>query len=88
VVALFIYFVADLNNALFFGVVGFAYYLMYETLHFSYHAKSGSFIKKLPFVEQSAYLHLLHHRAKLMSKYNFNITFPIFDEVFNTLYKG
>ena len=87
IVALLIYFVSDLDNALFFCVIGFAYYLMYETLHFTYHAKSGSLIKKLPFVEQSAKLHLLHHRANLMSKYNFNITFPIFDKVFNTLYK-
>lgn len=85
--ALTIYLIADLDNALFFALVAYSYYLMYEILHFSYHAKSGSFIKKLPFVELSAQLHLLHHRANLMTNYNFNITFPIFDKIFNTLYK-
>ncbi len=84
--SLTIYVIADLDNALFFALVAYTYYLMYEIMHFSYHARSGSVIKAIPLVEQSAQLHLYHHRIDLMNKYNFNITFPIFDKVFNTLY--
>jgi len=84
--ALLIYFLSDLNNAVFFLVVGYTYYLMYEVLHFSYHAKEESFIKKLPYIKQLSNLHLLHHKASLMANYNFNITFPIFDKLFGTAY--
>lgn len=86
IIAVLIYFVSDLNNALFFELVGYSYYLMYEVLHFSYHAKEESFIKKFPFIKQLASFHLQHHQTDLMSNYNFNITFPIFDKVFNTCY--
>ncbi len=86
--SLTVYAVAGLDNALFFAVVAYTYYLMYEVMHFSYHAKTGGFFKSIPWVEKSARLHLYHHRIDLMNKYNFNITFPIFDRLFNTIYKG
>jgi hypothetical protein len=87
-IGFFIYFVSDLNNALFFETVVYVYYLMYETLHFAYHAKKESLLKKIPFVDKLSKFHLLHHHTGLMSKYNFNITFPIFDKMFNTQFKS
>jgi hypothetical protein len=82
-----IYFFTDYNNALFFAFFAYSYYLMYEILHFSYHTPENSIIKKIPFMKRLAQFHLDHHNSKLMSKYNFNISFPIFDKIFNTMYK-
>lgn len=76
-----------LNNALFFTLVAYAYYLLYELLHFSYHTSENSFVKKIPFLKGLARQHILHHQTRLMAHYNFNITFPIFDWLFNTSYK-
>jgi len=83
-----VYLVAGLDNALFFALVGYGYYLLYELLHFSYHTPDTSFVKRLPFVRSLARQHILHHQVKLMAHYNFNITFPIFDVIMGTMYKG
>ena len=83
-----VYLFSDLDNALFFVAVIYFYYLLYEFLHFSSHAKEGSFLKKLPFIKTLSQNHLNHHRLELMEKYNFNITFPIFDKLLGTYYKA
>ena len=31
--------------------------------------------------------HIAHHNRKLMTRYNFNITYPICDRLFGTLYR-
>jgi hypothetical protein len=82
-----IYLFTDLNNGLFFAFIAYSYYLMYEFLHFCYHTKEDSIIKKIPLIRKLAQFHLDHHNIKLMQKYNFNITFPIFDKIFKTEYK-
>ena len=68
-------------------MVGYSYYLLYEALHFSYHTRAGGLLKRIPFVDYLSRGHLYHHRIGLMSRYNFNITFPIFDKIFRTQYK-
>lgn len=70
-----------------FALIGYGYYLLYEVLHFSYHTKAHSWLKRVPFVEFLSRGHLYHHRVALMSRYNFNITFPIFDKLFRTQYR-
>ena len=75
------------SHAIFFAIVGFAYYLLYELLHFAYHAPETSLIKRSRAIRSLAELHLNHHRRNWMSKYNFNITFPIFDWIFGTIHK-
>lgn len=79
-----VYFISDLNNALFFGLVSYGYYMLYEVMHFCSHTKKDSFVKKIPFMAYLSQFHLDHHQAKHMSKINFNITFPIFDFILNT----
>ncbi len=32
--------------------------------------------------------HTVHHDPRLMNRYNFNITYPIFDWLFGTWYRG
>ena len=82
-----IYFFFGLSNGLFFALVAYSYYLLYEILHFSYHTPADGWVKQLPFIGSLAQRHVVHHRTNAMAHYNFNITFPIFDRVYGTLDK-
>jgi Fatty acid hydroxylase superfamily len=73
------------NAALLFFAVGIAYYLTYEWLHLSYHLHPQSVIGRVRLVQRLRRLHTLHHQTSLMTKRNFNITFPICDWLFGTL---
>ena len=42
---------------------------------------------KIPGFKRVRELHLQHHVPELMSKYNFNITYPIGDWLFGTHYR-
>ena len=75
------------NAALLFIATVFSYYLNYEWLHFAYHLPETHFVAKLPFISTLRKLHHTHHDTQLMTKYNFNITYPIFDVIFGTYYK-
>ncbi|MEE4329807.1 MAG: fatty acid hydroxylase family protein [Wenzhouxiangella sp.] len=76
--------VATSNVAWLFVIVALAYYLNYELLHLAYHLPENSRILRLPFLKTLRRQHHLHHRKSLMSHKNFNITYPIFDWVFDT----
>lgn len=65
----------------------FAYFLNYELLHFAYHMREDSRVGRLPGMALLRRLHTLHHDPRLMGKYNFNITYPIGDWLFGTLYR-
>lgn len=65
-----------------------AYYLNYEWLHFAYHCEPGSWIGRLPGLARLRRLHLHHHDPRLMTRHNFNITYPIADWLFGSLYRG
>jgi sterol desaturase/sphingolipid hydroxylase (fatty acid hydroxylase superfamily) len=80
-----VYLLAGSNEALLFAFVAYSYYLLYEALHAAYHAPPESLVKKLPLVSRLARTHLNHHRSENMAKWNFNITFPVFDRLFGTL---
>jgi len=79
---------ASPNTAYLFAATAVAYFLNYELLHFAYHARHGSWISRLPFMSRLRRLHTLHHRPELMQKYNFNITYPIGDWLFGTLFRS
>lgn len=89
VLASLIYLVSDLSNALFFALCGYLYYLAYEFLHFLSHTRENNPLKRMfPPLAKLADFHRVHHRTDIMSKYNFNIAFPIFDLILGTVYKG
>ena len=67
-----------------FVATGVSYFLTYEWLHFAYHQPEGSRVGRNPLVRRLRGLHLTHHDQRLMTRYNFNITFPIGDAVFGT----
>jgi len=75
------------NTALLFVATAIAYFLNYELLHFAYHTSQNSWAARIPFMARLRRLHTLHHRQSLMQHYNFNITYPICDRIFGTLYK-
>lgn len=75
------------NVALLFVATAVAYFLNYEILHFAYHTDERSWLSRLPLMDRLRRLHTLHHRPELMQDYNFNITYPIGDWLFGTLYR-
>ncbi len=68
--------------------VSVAYFLNYEWLHFAYHAPADSVLARMPLLKRLRRMHHIHHRPELMTRHNFNITYPIGDWLFGTLYRG
>jgi hypothetical protein len=64
-----------------------SYFLSYEWLHWSYHQPPESPIGRLPFIPALRRHHARHHDLEMMSKWNFNITFPICDGIFGTTWR-
>ncbi len=87
-IGLLIAWLVSRNVALLFVATAVTYFLNYEVLHFSYHAPADAWIARLPLMDRLRRLHTLHHRPELMQRYNFNITYPIGDRLFGTLYRG
>ncbi len=75
------------NVALLFMVIVFFYFILYEWLHLIYHLPAHWWISRQPFVAWLQTLHRNHHNKKLMTNYNFNVTFPITDWLMGTLYR-
>jgi hypothetical protein len=80
-----IYFFFSLNAAMFYVATTLVYYLNYEWLHLAYHLPETHFIYTIPGLKFLRRLHFQHHDIKEMDKYNFNITYPVFDLLFGTL---
>jgi hypothetical protein len=64
------------------------YVVSYEWLHLSYHLPPDSFVGRLAMVRWLRHHHATHHRHDLMQKWNFNVSFPIWDLVRGTYYRG
>lgn len=80
--------VAHPNIAWLFVATAMGYYLTYEWLHFCYHLPPDSAIGSIGFVQTLRRHHAAHHDPALMGRYNFNITFPIFDRLMGTTYRA
>ena len=57
----------------------------YEVLHLCYHAPKGSFIGRLALIRVLRTHHARHHDPRLMQRYNFNVTVPLFDWLMGTM---
>jgi sterol desaturase/sphingolipid hydroxylase (fatty acid hydroxylase superfamily) len=64
------------------------YVVSYEWLHLAYHLPADSFIGRRWLIARLRRHHALHHDPRLMQKWNFNVTFPIWDRVRGTVYRG
>ena len=83
-----LYYVATPNVGFLFVLTAILYFLNYELLHFAYHCDPQSRIGQLPLVSRLRKHHIVHHDKRLMTRYNFNITYPICDVLFGTHYRG
>ena len=83
-----LYWLISPNVCFLFVLTAVLYFLNYELLHFAYHTDSASWPARLPFMGRLRQHHIAHHNRQLMTRYNFNITYPICDLVFGTLYRG
>ena len=57
----------------------------YEVLHLCYHAPTDSFIGRRKIIARLRAHHAKHHDPRLMQKYNFNVTVPLFDWIMGTM---
>jgi hypothetical protein len=83
-----LYLLASANVAWLAVATAVAYYLNYEWLHFAYHCEASSWIGRLPGLAGLRRLHLHHHDPRLMARHNFNITYPLGDWLFGSLYRS
>lgn len=78
------------NIAFLFAAANSFCYLAYEVLHFSYHLPKGSVLERIfcliPGWKYLRLFHTVHHNRELMAEGNFNITLPLADWLFGTLY--
>lgn len=81
-----VYFLAGPNAGWLFVAAAVGYFLTYEWLHLAYHLPPAGFVGRLPGIGILRRHHTVHHDPRLMGRWNFNITFPIFDRVFGTHY--
>lgn len=75
---------ATANVAYLFAATSVAYFLNYEWLHFAYHTPADSWIAHLPGIARLRRHHTRHHDPRLMTRCNFNITYPIADWLLGT----
>jgi hypothetical protein len=60
-------------------VMSAVYVVAYEVSHLSYHLPEESFVGRLRVVRVLREHHRRHHHPALMTRYNFNVTIPVFD---------
>ena len=83
-----LYYLVSPNVCFLFVFTAILYYLNYELFHFSYHLDPQSRLGRWGPIRRLREHHVAHHNKALMTRYNFNITYPICDRLFGTLYKG
>jgi len=83
-----LYYVVSPNVCFLFVFTAILYYLNYELFHFAYHVDPQSWLGRLPLIGHLRECHVMHHNKALMTRHNFNITYPICDRLFGTLYRG
>jgi hypothetical protein len=57
----------------------------YELLHLAYHAPKESFVGRMRLIAILRAHHAKHHDPRLMQKWNFNVTVPLFDWILGTI---
>ena len=71
-------FISQNLGLLFFATV-LAYYLTYEWFHFVHHIPADTWIGRRKFVGKLRYHHTRHHDPAVMADGNFNVSFPLWD---------
>jgi hypothetical protein len=63
-----------------------AFFLSYEWLHLAYHLPRESFVGRNRVVARLREHHRRHHDPRLMKRWNFNVTIPVFDWLHRTVW--
>jgi hypothetical protein len=63
------------------------YMVGYELSHLSYHLPPDTFVGRLALVRVLRRHHARHHEPRLMQRWNFNVTIPLFDWVHGTIWR-
>lgn len=72
------------NLACVFTFVTMGYVVSYEWLHLSYHLPRQSLIGRLSVVRFMRRHHAIHHDPRVMQRWNFNVSLPLWDVVRRT----
>lgn len=78
------FFAGQHNLACVFTFVTMGYVVSYEWLHLSYHLPPSSFIGRLGVIRFMRRHHAVHHDPRLMQRWNFNVSLPLWDVVRRT----
>jgi hypothetical protein len=62
------------------------FFLFYELMHFYFHLPDENPLTNIPVLRSIRHLHKVHHNQRFMTHYNFNVTFPLGDWIYGTLY--
>jgi hypothetical protein len=73
------------NVALLYTATAMAYSASYEWLHLSYHLPPESRIGRSRWIRRLRRHHAIHHDPRLMQRWNFNVTIPLWDWVQGTI---
>jgi hypothetical protein len=79
--------ITSTNVALFFVLAAMVFFLSYEWLHLAYHLPPQSAVGRTRLVRTLRELHRRHHDPALMKRWNFNVTIPVFDVLYGTLWR-
>ncbi len=71
--------VAQHNLAAVFTIVTMGYATSYEWLHLLWHVPEHTWLGRSRPVRSLARLHAIHHDPRLMQRWNFNVTLPLWD---------
>ncbi len=69
-----------------FVATAMGYFLTYEWLHFCHHLPAEHPLARLPLMARLRAHHTAHHDPRRMGRYHFNITFPLGDWLFGTMW--
>jgi Fatty acid hydroxylase len=77
---------ASANSARLMVATSMFFFLTYEWLHMSYHLPKESFLGRNRVIRSLRELHRRHHDPRLMKRWNFNVTIPVFDWIHGTMW--
>jgi hypothetical protein len=83
-----LYAFSTVNLTCLYLITTIGYVLSYEWLHLSYHLPPEHPISGIAIIQKLKRHHLLHHAPRLMQRWNFNVTIPLWDLVRGTTYHG
>jgi hypothetical protein len=79
---------AGKNAAMLMLATSMFFFLSYEWLHMAYHLPPETAIGRLRLVRVLREVHRRHHDPRLMKRWNFNVTVPVFDLIHGTLWSA